>query len=136
MTDSRGGRLHRNYSTNCFRSVYEVPSNAIDVASALFSLTIALGQVQEVRLDQNFVPLSEEHEVMGLGKCLGGCTELLPFIERKSKQPECIGETLEAISKGWDGVQWSFTQDELAELLAQAEAGKTNLTLILNAFTM
>lgn len=115
------------------RSIHDAPSSARELASGLFSLNIALGQVQEVLLNPDFVEQSEDRDSEALEHCLSRCVVILTDVEKRITKSGLIPDGVRA--KGaWQSVKWSFNEDDMVECRRLADEEKSNLTVILNAY--
>ena len=56
-----------------FRSIYDAPSAVRDLASALYTLNIALAQVQGSLLDPKFVTVADDEQLNAIVACLASC---------------------------------------------------------------
>lgn len=118
-----------------FMSIHDAPSVTRDLASALCTLNICLGQIQEVLLDPRFISEADDQSVTALQECLGRCSTLFSDIENKVKSSGLADPSQKAIKKGWESVKLSFNEQDMAEHLRRIEAEKSTLTLVLDAFT-
>ncbi|SLM40333.1 hypothetical protein LPUS_11089 [Lasallia pustulata] len=119
-----------------FSSIKNAPENARVLVSALYSLNVTLGQVQTNLLDSRFVADHDGEDFKALNVCLVNCTAILSELERKV-QKSGLGEATKARpTRLRDAVQWSYTDDEIAEYLRRVEAEKGTLSIALEAFTM
>ena len=117
-----------------FRSIYDAPAIARDLATALVTLNIALCQVQENLLNPRFVADSDDGHVASLQKCLESCAALLGEIQTKVVRSGLAAENVNMTKKGWESVKWSFTEEEIANCLRRVEAEKSTLLLVVNVF--
>ena len=118
-----------------FHSIHDAPSSVRALATGLFSLNIALAQVQEVLLNPDFVHQSQDQEAEALGDCLTRCASLLTAIERRVQKSGLGDGDLKGLKKAWQSVKWSFNEDDLDKYHREIEEEKSNLTVILHSFT-
>ncbi|KAF8242584.1 hypothetical protein K440DRAFT_115870 [Wilcoxina mikolae CBS 423.85] len=133
--------LARTVSKSAFQfitSILDAAEQARSLVSALYSLNVALVQVQGSLLDPKFVLQVDDREnIRMLQECLTSCTAV--FLELKNKVEDSgleeSGSSGLQIRWRWEQVKWSFTDDETAGLLRRIESEKSTLGLVLNVFT-
>ena len=118
-----------------FIATLGAPSSARSLASGLFSLNTALGQVQEVLLDTRFFQQSNDLDIIVLEGCLTHCTELFTSVESRVRKSGLAEDQQGKASKAWESVKWVFREDEIAEILRSVADEKATLSLVLESFT-
>jgi len=122
-------------------SIADAPEQARHLTRELYALNVALGQVQGSLLDPRFSTENDDSsDISMLHECLASCTTVFSELENRLRNAGLTEESLGSRSvgsfqRGWKSVKWSFTDDELRELLRRVEAEKATLGLINNAFT-
>jgi hypothetical protein len=121
-------------------SIADAPEQARHLTRELYALNVALGQVQGSLLDPRFSTENDDSsDISMLHECLASCTTVFSELENRLRNAGLTEESLGSRSvgsfqRGWKSVKWSFTDDELRELLRRVEAEKATLGLINNAF--
>lgn len=117
-----------------FRSIHDAPAAVRDLATALFSLNVALGQVQESLLNPQFVGRSDDEQVASLEACLRSCTAILSEVELKVERSGLAEDHIGLAKMAWESIKWSFNEDEINAYLRRVEAEKTTLLLTVDIF--
>ena len=118
-----------------FSSIKNAPENARHLVRSLYSLSIALGQIQQNLLDPDFVSEAEDKDVENLQQCLASCTAVFSQLQKKVEGSELGLDGPNPLRKTWESVNWSFTGEALEDLLRRVEAEKATLQLLTSAFT-
>lgn len=121
-----------------FSSIKDAPDNAKNLVRSLYTLNVALGQIQQNLLDPDFVSETNDKDVEDLQQCLASCTAV--FTQLQTKIEDCgLGTQGQHLPrKTWESIKWSFTDDALKDILRRVEAEKATLQLhelLISAFT-
>ena len=116
-------------------SIKDAPEDARNLVRSLYTLNIALGQIQQNLLDPDFALETNDKDVEDLQQCLANCT--IVFTQLRQKVDDCgMGaQGQNHVRKAWESVKWSFTDDVLEDLFRRIEAEKATLQLLISAFT-
>ncbi len=118
-----------------FRSIYNAPATARDLASALYTLKIALGQIQENLLNPRFVAVAEDDQIASLEACMTSCVTIFSDIQAKVNKSGLADAQQNPVKKTWESVRASYNEDDLRESLRRVEAEKTTLLLVVDIFS-
>jgi len=117
-----------------FASIHDAPAMVRDLATALVTLNIALGQVQENLLNPRFVAAADDEHVASLQSCLVSCTALFSEVAAKVERSGLAANQINLAKKAWESVKWSFNEEEIANCLRRVEAEKSTLLLVVDVF--
>ncbi|MCJ1252175.1 hypothetical protein MMC30_009414 [Trapelia coarctata] len=117
-----------------FASIHDAPAMVRDLATALVTLNIALGQVQENLLNPRFVVDAGDEHVTSLHACLESCTGLLSEVQAKVEQSGLSADQVSLAKKSWESIKWSFNDEQIANCLPSVEAENTTLLLVVDVF--
>ena len=118
-----------------FGSVQGAPDDARHLVASLYTLNIALAQIQQNLLDPGFVSEAGDADVKTLGECLLSCTHVFMELERKVDDSAFGSEDQGLLQDNWERTKWLFTDDILDSFLRRVEAEKATLQLLTSAFT-
>ncbi|KAL8795454.1 MAG: hypothetical protein Q9195_002043 [Heterodermia aff. obscurata] len=116
-------------------SIKDAPEDARNLVRSLYTLNVALGQIQQNVLDPDFVSETNDKDVEQLQQCLVNCTAVFTQLQKKVEDCEMGTQGQHLLRKAWESVKWSFTDDVLEGLLRRLEAEKATLQLLISAFT-
>ena len=118
-----------------FQSIHDAPAAARDLVSALYTLNIALSQVQGTLLDPRFVAEADDQHVESLQNCLTSCTTVFDAVRTKVERSGLGRDDQKLLRKAWESVKASFNDDEMREFLRRIEREKTTLLLVIDIFS-
>lgn len=113
-----------------FASIHDAPATVRDLATALVTLSIALGQVQENLLNPCSVVDADDEHVHHCRCCLVSCTALSSEVDRSGFS----ANQATLAKKAWESVKWSFNEEVVANCLRRVEAEKSTLLLAVDVF--
>ena len=116
-------------------SIKDAPEDARNLLRSLYTLNIALGQIQQNLLDPDFVSETNDKDVEELQQCLANCTTVFSQLQEKVEECGMGVQGQHLLRKTWESVKWSFTDDIMDDLLRRIEAEKATLQLLISAFT-
>lgn len=116
-------------------SVQGAPDDARHLVASLYTLNIALAQIQQNLLDPGFVSEAGDADVKALGECLLSCTHVFMELERKVDDSGFGSEDHGIPQDTWERTRWLFTDDVLNCYLRRVEAEKAKLQHLTSAFT-
>lgn len=116
-------------------SVQGAPDEARHLVASLYTLNIALAQIQQNLLDPSFVTEAGDADVKALGECLLSCTHVFMELERKVDDSGLGSEDNGLPQDTWERTKWLFTDDVLDSYLRRVEAEKATLQHLTSAFT-
>jgi len=117
-----------------FASIHDAPASVRDLATALVTLNIALGQVQENLLNPRFVADADDEYIASLQRSLEGCTALFSEVQTKVDRSGLSANQISTVKKAWESVKWSFQEEEIASCLRRVETEKSTLLLVVDVF--
>ena len=116
-------------------SIKDAPEDARNLVRSLYTLNVALGQIQQNLLDPDFVSETNDKDVEELQQCLENCTAVFTQLQKKVEDCGMGAQGQHFLRKTWESVKWSFTDDVLEDLMRRIEAEKATLQLLISAFT-
>ena len=119
-----------------FRSIYNAPDAARNLANALYTLNIALSQLQQSLLDPKFVSLGDDDQIIAIEDCLASCTAAFDTIRIRIEASGLASTEQTFPKKTWEAVKASFNEQQMKDCLDRVEREKTTLTLIVGVFSM
>ena len=119
-----------------FRSIYDAPDTARNLAAALYTLNVALSQLQQSLLDPKFVRVGDDEQVTAIEDCLASCTAAFDTIRARIESSGLASNEQTFPKKAWEAVKASFNEEQMKDCLDRIEREKTTLTLIVGVFSM
>lgn len=119
-----------------FRSIYDAPDAARNLATALYTLNVALSQIQQSLLDPKFVRVGDDDQITAIEDCLASCTAAFDTIRARIEASGLASNEQTFPKKTWEAVKASFSEKQMKDCLDRIEREKTTLTLIVGVFSM
>ena len=119
-----------------FRSRYNAPDAARDLATALYTLNVALSQLQQSLLDPKFVRVGDDEQITAIEECLASCTAVFDTIRARIEASGLASNERTFLKKSWEAVKASFNEEQRQDSLNRIEREKTTLILIVGVFSM
>lgn len=116
-------------------SIKDAPDVARNLVRSLYTLNVALGQIQQNLLDPDFVTETDDKDVEALQQCLANCTAVFAQLQKRVEDCGLESQGQHLLRKTWESVKWSFTDDALEDILERVEVEKATLQLLISAFT-
>ena len=116
-------------------SIKDAPIVARNLVRSLYTLNVALGQIQQNLLNPDFVAETNDKDVEDLQQCLANCTAVFAQLQKRVEDCRLGSQGQHLPRKTWESVKWSFTDDALEDILERVEAQKATLQLLISAFT-
>ena len=116
-------------------SIKDAPDVARNLVRSLYTLNVALGQIQQNLLDPDFVAETNDKDVEDLQQCLANCTAVFAQLQKRVEDCGVGSQGQHLVQKTWESVKWPFTDDALEDILERVEAEKATLQLLISAFT-
>ena len=118
-----------------FRSIYNAPDAARDLATALYTLNGALSQLQQSLLDRKFVRVGDDVQIIPIQDCLANCTAAFDTILARIEASGLASNEQSLPEKAWEAVKASFNEDRMKDCLNRIEREKTTLILMVDVFS-
>ena len=118
-----------------FRSIYNAPDAVRELATGLYTLNVALCQLQQSLLDPIFVRVGDDEQITAIGECLVNCTATFDKIRVRIEASGLASNEQTIHKKAWEAVKASFNEEEMRDCLNRVEREKTTLTLVLGVFS-
>jgi hypothetical protein len=118
-----------------YRSIHDAPAIARDLTASLYSLNIALSQIQGALIDPSFVAVSDDEQLVALQECLASCTAAFEQISTRVQLSGLAGNNQKWVRKAWESVKASFNEEQMEDCLQKVERGKSTLSLLLEIFS-
>ena len=119
-----------------FRSTYDAPDAARDLATALYTLNVARSQLQQSLLDPKFVRVSDDEQIIVVEDCLASCTAIFDTIRARIEASGLASNEQTFPKKAWEAVKASFNEEQMKVCLDRIEREKTTLILVVGVFSM
>lgn len=119
-----------------FRSVYDAPDAARNLATALYALNVALSQLQQSLLDPKFISVDDDDQITAIEDCLASCIAAFDTIRTRLEASGLASNEQTFPKKAWEAVKASFSEKQMKDCLDRIEREKTTLTLIVGVFSM
>lgn len=119
-----------------FRSIYDAPDTARNLATALYTLNVALSQLQQSLLDPKFVKVGDDDQIIAIEDCLASCAAAFDTIRARIEASGLALNEQTFPKKAWEAVKASFSERQMKDCLDSIEREKTTLTLIVGVFSM
>lgn len=97
-----------------FQSIHDASSTARDLARTLYTLNLALSQIQETLLDPDFVSVADDKQLEAIQESLASCTATFGTVEARVSGSGLTTTNQELIRKAWSSVQAWFTETKCA----------------------
>ena len=118
-----------------FRSIYDAPDAVRDLATALYTLNIALSQLQQSLLDPKLVRVGDDGQIMAIKDCLESCTTAFDTIRTRIETSGLASNEQTFPKKAWEAVKYSFNEEQMKDCLNRIEREKTTLILVVDLFS-
>ena len=118
-----------------FRSIYNAPDTARELATALYTLNVALSQLQQSLLNPKFVSVGDDEQITAIEECLAGCTAAFDKIRTRIESSGLASKDQTFPKKAWEAVKASFNEEDMKDCLGRVEREKTTLILIVGVFS-
>jgi hypothetical protein len=118
-----------------FCSIYDAPSIARELTSALYTLNIALSQIQGSFIHANFVAVADDTQLEAIQNCLTSCTAAFDMIRTRVDASGLATSDSPVIKKAWASVKASFNEEQMQDCLRRIESEKTTLLLVVDIFS-
>ena len=118
-----------------FRSIYNAPDAARELATGLYTLNVALCQLQQSLLDPRFVRVGDDEQITAIGECLTSCTAAFDRIRARIEASGLASNEQTFPKKAWETVKASFNEEEMKDCLGRVEREKTTLILVVSVFS-
>ena len=118
-----------------FRSIHDAPSIARDLTSTLYTLNIALSQIQGSLLRPDFVSVADDEQLKAIQNCLKSCTATFDMVRTRVEASGLAVNDQPVLKKGWASVKASFNEEQMQDCLRRVESEKTTLLLVVEIFS-
>ena len=118
-----------------FCSIYNAPDTARELATALYTLNVALSQLQQSLLNPKFVSVGDDEQITAIEDCLASCTAAFDKIRTKIEASGLASNDQTFPKKAWEAVKASFNEEEMKDCLNSVEREKTTLILVVGIFS-
>ncbi len=118
-----------------FCSIYNAPEVARALATALYTLNIALSQLQQSLLDPEFVRGGVDEQITAIEDCLASCTAAFDTIRARIEASGLASNEQTFHKRWWEAVKASFNEEQMQDCLNRIEREKTTLILIVGVFS-
>lgn len=118
-----------------FCSIHDAPSIARELTSALYTLNIALSQIQGSLIHPNFVSGADDAQLEAIQNCLTSCTAAFDTVRTRVEASGLATSELPVIKKAWASVKASFSEEQMQDCLRRMESEKMTLLLVVDIFS-
>ena len=118
-----------------FRSIYNAPDAARDLATALYTLNIALSQLQQSLLDRKSDRVGDDEQIIAIEACRANCTAAFDTIQARIEASGLASNEQAFPKKAWEAVKASFNEEQMKDCLNRIEREKTTLILVVGVFS-
>ena len=118
-----------------YRSIHDAPSNARILASALYTLNIALSQVQGNLLNAKFVIVADDQQIEALQECLAGCEATFESLDTAIRASGFLNPDQALLQKSWASIKAYFDEEKISDYICRLEREKTTLLVVLGNFS-
>ena len=118
-----------------FRSIHDAPPIARDLTSVLYTLNIALSQIQGSLLRPDFVSVADDEQLEAIQNCLTSCTATFDMVRTRVEASGLAVNDQPVLKKGWASVKASFNEEQMQDCLRRVESEKTTLLLVVDIFS-
>ena len=115
-----------------FRSIHDAPDAARDLATALYTLNVALSRLQQSLLDPKLDWAGDDGQIIAIKECLGNCTAAFDTIRARIEASGLASNEQSFSKKAWEAVKYSFNEEQMKDCLNRIEREKTALILIVD----
>lgn len=118
-----------------YRSIHDAPSNARDLASSLYTLNVALSQIQGSLLDPKFVTVTEDEQLDAIELCLASCKCVFESLDTKLEASGLARDDQAVFTKSWASVKAYFNEEQISDYTNRVEREKTTLLVVIGNFS-
>lgn len=119
-----------------FRSIHDAPDTARNLTTALYTLNVALSQLQQSLLDPKFVRVGDDDQITAIEDCLASCTAAFDTIRARIEASGLASNEQTFPKNAWEAVKASFNEEQMKDCLDRIEREKTTLILVVGVFSM
>ncbi|KAL9612437.1 MAG: hypothetical protein Q9167_002985 [Letrouitia subvulpina] len=118
-----------------YRSIHDAPPVARDLASALYTLNIALSQIQGSLLNPKFVAVADDDQLDAIEACLASCLVVFESLDSKLEASGLARQDLAIFTKSWASVKAYFNEEQISDYTRRVEREKTTLLVVVGNFS-
>ena len=118
-----------------YLSIHEAPSIARDLTAALYTLNIALSQIQANLLSPSFVSVADDEQLNSIEACLQGCTVTFDAVNARLEASGLAASGQRAHKQSWASVKALFNEKQMQNCPDKIEREKTTLLMVVSKFS-
>ena len=118
-----------------FRSIRDAPSVVRDLASALYTLNIALAQVQGSLLNPEFAAVADDEQLDAIEACLASCKLVFESLNAELEKIGSAANGTALFEKLWASVKMYLSEEQILDYMRRVERERTTLLLVISNFS-